>query len=82
MDYISTCAVIARLVENSMSDTYRLMQVACPRHLIAATKRAAAERYLSLSDYVRGAVLNQLRHDGVPIQQPPIANEAGAPHGI
>jgi hypothetical protein len=60
---------IAAHVEKSMSDT-GFVQVACPRELIAAAKQAAAERYLSLADYVRGAMLARLHADGVEFARP------------
>jgi hypothetical protein len=53
-----------------MSDTHGLVQVACPRELILAAKQAAAKRYLSLADYVRGAMLARLHADGVEFARP------------
>lgn len=47
-----------------------LLQVRAPAHLIDAVDKGADRGLITRSDYVRLAVIERLRADGVLVQQP------------
>jgi hypothetical protein len=50
----------------------------CPRFLRQAVDQSASRQRLKPSDYVRKAVVAQLRSDGIDIDQLTVANEPAA----
>jgi hypothetical protein len=53
--------------ERTRYDT--LLQIRAPEHFTAALDRAVEKRVTNRSDYIRAAVLDRLRADGVEMDQ-------------
>ena len=48
-------------------DIAQLLQIRAPEHFTAALDRAADKRVTSRSDYIRAAVLDRLKADGIEV---------------
>jgi hypothetical protein len=55
---------------NQLTRCDKLIQIRAPEFLTKALDRAADRRLTSRSDYIRVALLDRLRADGVDIDQP------------
>jgi hypothetical protein len=62
---------------NQLTRCDRLIQIRAPEFLAKALDYAANKRLTSRSDYIRVALLDRLRADGMPATERPAASNTG-----
>jgi hypothetical protein len=62
---------------NQLTRCDRLIQIRAPEFLTKALDRAANQQLTSRSDYIRVAMLNRLKADGIDPGQPNVAAAKG-----